>query len=76
MKRKTPEDGEPSIPVAKRYKTLEDVPAPMHAKRAASKAGATNKSVPRKTAPKKADPEPRKSKRRVRAPARPDADYE
>ncbi|KAF8500101.1 hypothetical protein JB92DRAFT_2833924 [Gautieria morchelliformis] len=67
MKRKTPEDGEPSIPVAKRYKTLEDVPAPMHAKRlqAASKAGVTNKAAPRKTAPKKADPEPRKSKRQL-----------
>ncbi|KAF8510745.1 hypothetical protein JB92DRAFT_3118641 [Gautieria morchelliformis] len=65
MKRKTPEDGEPSIPVAKHYKTLEDVPAPMHAKRAASKAGATNKSAPRKTAPKKADPEPRNSKRQT-----------
>ncbi|KAF8511912.1 hypothetical protein JB92DRAFT_3174315 [Gautieria morchelliformis] len=65
MKRKTPADGGPSIPVEKHYKTLEDVPAPMHAKRlqAASKAGVTNKSARRKTAPKKADPEPRKSKR-------------
>ncbi|KAF8503978.1 hypothetical protein JB92DRAFT_3207070 [Gautieria morchelliformis] len=67
MKRKTPEDGKPSVPVAKCYKTLEDVPAPMHAKRlqAASKAGATNKSAPRKTAPKTADPKPRKSKRQL-----------
>ncbi|KAF8470531.1 hypothetical protein JB92DRAFT_2838414 [Gautieria morchelliformis] len=64
MKRKMPEDGELSVPVAKHYKMLEDVPAPMHAKRlqAASKASVTNKSAPRKTAPKKADPEPRKSR--------------
>ncbi|KAF8507433.1 hypothetical protein JB92DRAFT_2832785 [Gautieria morchelliformis] len=61
---------------ARGWQTLEDVPAPMHAKRASSKAGATNKSAPRKTAPKKADPELRKSKRQVHVPARPDADYE